>query len=89
MNDSLKQLRTDLMYVAERQKALEDSISEWSEFMTAELLKQGIRIHKHQISNRYFRSSLKETHKQHYEKFESLFLKIKQLFGKQKPKSKY
>ena len=81
MNE-LKQLRADLMYIAHRQRALENAISEWSEFMTSELLKQGIRISKHQISDRYFRSTLRETHKQHYEKFESIFLKIKQLFGK-------
>lgn len=85
----LKQLRADLMYLAKRQRALEDALSEWSEFMTAELLKQGIRIHKHKISDKYFKFSLQERHKEYYEKFDSIFLKIKQLFGKQKPKSKY
>lgn len=89
MSDSLKQLRTDLMYLARRQKALETAIEEWSEFMTTELLKQGIQIHKHKISDRYFKFSLQERHKEYYEKFESIFLKIKQLFSKSKPKSKY
>jgi len=39
---------------------------------------------KHQKADGYFQSSLKNTHKQYYEKFESLFLKINQLFGKRR-----
>ena len=101
--DKLTQLETDLLYLAKRQKIIEDavcrieyalqefnqSIAEWSEFMTIELLKQGIVIHKNKTSFEYFRNSLKDTHKEHYEKFESLFLKIKQLFGERKRKYKY
>jgi len=41
-------------------------------------------MEKHKTSDRYFQSSLKDTHKQYYEKFESLFLKVKQLFGEPK-----
>lgn len=86
MSDSLAQLRTDLMYLARRQKALEDAICEWTEFMTRELLRQGIKLEKYKTSNYYFKQSLKEKFKQDYEKFESLFLKIKQLFGERKAK---
>jgi len=101
--DELGQLKVDIIWLAKRQKIIEDAvihledtllefnkaIAEWSEFMTTELLKQGIQIHKHKISDKYFRNSLKETHKRHYEEFESILLKIKQLFGKRKPKTKY
>lgn len=99
MNE-LAQLRIDLQYLANRQKIIEDAVirienallefneatSEWSEFMTTELLRQGVRIHKNKKSFEYFRSTLSQTHKEYYEKFESLFLKVKQLFAKEKTK---
>ncbi len=82
MTTELEQLRADLMYLARRQKALEDAISEWSEFITRELLNCGIRLHKRQVGDHYFRESLKDKFKSDYEKFETLFKNIK-------PKKKY
>ena len=82
---SEKQLKADILWLAKRQRALEDAISEWSEFMTAELLKNGIRIHKHQTSDRYFKHSLQENFKKFFDGREDILLKIKQLFGKHKP----
>lgn len=73
------------MYLARQQKALEDAISEWSEFMTTELLKQGIQIHKHKISDKYFKFSLQENFKKLFNDREDILLKIKQLFGQRKP----
>lgn len=89
MSDSLKQLRIDLMYLARRQKALEDAICEWTEFMTRELLRQGIKLEKYKTTNNYFKQSLKEKFKQDYDKFESIFSGIKKLFGEHKRKYKY
>jgi len=89
MSDNLEQLRTDLMYLAHRQRALEDAMCEWTEFMTQELLRQGIKLEKYKTSNNYFKQSLREKFKQDYEKFESLFLGIKKLFGEHKRVSKY
>ena len=83
MNE-LEQLRFDLMWLARRQKALEDATSEWSEFMTVELLKNGIQLHKHKISDGYFKNSLKDKFKADYEKFESLFSTIHTYFDKKK-----
>lgn len=97
-----KQTEIDLLYLAERIKVLQDAVirtegailelghdlSEWSKFLTVETLKQSVQIHKQQKSDRYFRNSLKERHKENYEKFESLFLKVKQLFGGYKAKDK-
>ena len=90
MND-IDQLKVDLIYLAKRQKVIEDSvinledallayakeISEWSEFLTKELLKQGIQVNKYKKSHGYFRESLKEKFKADYEKFEILFSAIK------------
>lgn len=47
---------------------------DWSGLMHEEM-------EKHKKSDRYFQSSLKDTHKQYYEKFETLF---KRVFGKRK-----
>lgn len=94
----LEQLHTDLIYLAKRQKIIEDAvirtedalitlnkdISQWTEFMSTEFFKQGITIHKNKKTFTWFRSSLKETHKQNYEKFESLFRKIDLLYQKKK-----
>ena len=86
-----EQLRVDLMYLAHRQKALEDAISEWTEFMTVELLRQGVTLHKHKRSYAFFKRSLSETHKRNFEEQESISLKIKQLFNKvgRTPKDTY
>ena len=86
MNDSLRQLRTDVMYLAHRQRALEDAMCEWTEFMTRELLRQGIKLEKYKTTNNYFKQSLREKFKQDYEKFESLFLGVNTLFGNKKRK---
>ena len=89
---------SDIIYLAKRQKIIEDAvirledafitynkdIGEWTEFVSAELFKQGIKIHRHKKSFEWFRSSLKETHKQNYEKFERLFHKIDLLYDKKK-----
>lgn len=94
----LKQLRTDLQFLAERQKIVEDAVTriedalllynelanESFKFMFCEYFKVYSDLRKHIKSDRYLREALKETHKQNYEKFESLFLKIKQLFGEDK-----
>lgn len=91
MVDTLEQLKIDLLYLAKRQKVIEDAvinledalldfnkkISEWSEFMVAELLKQGIQIHKYKRSHDYFKESLKDKFKADFEKFETLFGAIK------------
>jgi len=69
----INQAYNDVIYLGMRQAALEDAIEEWSEFITAELLKQGIRIHKNKRSFEYFKGTLNMTHKQNYERFESLF----------------
>lgn len=96
--DKLLQLQTDITYLAKRHKIIEDGVirledallayaeevNEWSEFLTKEMLRQGVSIHKNKRSFEYFRSTLNQTHKQNYEKFESVFLKIKQLFGERK-----
>ena len=57
-------------------------ISQWSEFLTVELLKQGVIISKHKRSYGFFQRSLSETHKRTFEELESISLKIKQLFAK-------
>ena len=95
----LEQLRYDLIYLAKRQLIIEDAViraedclvetAEWTSFITAELLKQGITIHKNKKSFVWFRSSLKETHRQTYEKFETLFKKIDILYKKRKGYDKY
>jgi len=88
----------DLIYLAKRQKIIETAviniedallafgkdISEWTEFVNTELFKQGITIHKNKKSFEYFRSSLRETHKQNYEKMESLHSRVNSLFDKKK-----
>jgi hypothetical protein len=96
------QPNNDILYLAKRQKIIEDAvirledallalnkdISEWTTFVNSELFKQGVTIHKNKKRFEYFRSALKETHKQNYEKFESLFRKIALLFDKKKKGSK-
>ncbi len=93
---TIKQLQTDLIYLAKRSKILEGAIirledallayakesSEWSEFLNKEMFRQFCIIHKNKKSFVWFRSSLKETHRQTYEKFESLFHKIDLLYKK-------
>ncbi len=90
----IEQLHYDLIYLAKRQRVIEDAVihmedylietAEWTSFITTELLKQGIVIHKNKKLFVWFRSSLKETHRQTYEKFESLFKKIDILYKKRK-----
>ena len=98
MPDNIKQLQTDLMYLAQRQKVIEDAViqiedalliwgketSEWSEFLTKEVLKQGIGFFQNKRELNNFKKSLTYKFKEDYEKFESLFLKIKQLFGERR-----
>ena len=86
MND-LEQLRFDLMWLANRQRALEEALSEWTEFITVELFKQDIKLFKHKKSYNYFRESLKDKFKADYEKFESLFSTIHTYFDKKKQRS--
>jgi len=88
MNE-LTQFQFDLLWLAKRQRALEEALEEWTEFMTRELLRQGIKLEKYKTTNNYFKQSLKAKFKQDYEKFESLFSGINTLFGNKKPKSKY
>ena len=97
MNE-IEQLRYDLIYLAKRQRVIEDAVihmedaliaynkdmSEWTKFIAIEVFKQAITTHKNKKSFNYLRSSLKETHKQNYEKFESLFKKIDILYKKRK-----
>ena len=83
MNE-LTQLRTDLMYLAKRQAALEVALEEWTEFITTEIFKQDIKLFKHKKSYNYFRESLKDKFKADYEKFESLFSTIHTYFDKKK-----
>lgn len=92
----LDQVYKDLIYLAKRQRIIEDAvigietalvklekdISEWTEFMNTELFRQGITIHKNKKSFEYFRSTLRETHKQNYEKMESLYKRVNSLFDK-------
>ena len=75
----IEQLQVDLMYLARRMKASEEAIEAWTEFMTMELLQNGIQLHKHKTYDRYFKESLKERFKDNFEKFESLFQRIKYL----------
>ena len=99
--DELTQLKVDILWLAQRQKVMEDAviqiedallefnkaISEWSESLTKEMLKQGVTIHKNKRSFEYFKSTLSETHKQYYEKFESLFSTIHTYLDKKKQRS--
>lgn len=84
--DTIETLRNDLMYLARRQKALEDDIGEWTEFMTTELLKQGIVILKDKKSLDYFKKGLQFTFKENYEKLESLFSTVNKYFDERKAK---
>lgn len=59
------------------------SVSTQFEFMFKEFASLHNQLHKHKKSYNYFRESLKEKFKTDYEKFESLFLKVKQLFAKE------
>ena len=77
MNE-IEQLRVDLMYLAHRQRALEDLICEWSTFVSAELIRSHLNLIKYKKSIKYFQENLKQTHKQNYEKFESIFAKLKE-----------
>ena len=93
MPDNIEQLRTDLMYLAQRQKVIEDALliwgkemSEWSEFLTKEVLKQEVGFLRNKQEQNNFKKSLTYKFKEDYEKFESLFLKIKQLFGERRRK---
>ena len=73
----------DILYLGKRVKALEEDLQEWTEFMTTEMLKNGVRIHKNKTSFEYFRKSLNNTFKQTYEKFEGIFKRNK-IFDKKK-----
>ncbi len=75
MQDTIEQLREDLMYLAHRQRAFEDMISEWSEFASKELIISHLNLIKYKKSIKYFQENLKLTHKQTYEKFEFIFKK--------------
>ena len=86
--DTLEQLRVDLMYLANRQKALEDAfealaheIEAWSSFITEVHIRGGVNLIKHKRGDKYFKDSLKHTHKQTYEKFESVFKLIEGVRG--------
>lgn len=81
------------MKLGDRVTALEDlckelvnSVDEWSIFITDQYLKQGIQLHKHKNSDKYFKLSLSETHKRTFNELESISLKIKQLFKKVNPR---
>jgi len=96
MSDSLKQLRADLEKAKIDRDLLweclysyQDKLLEFGNSMVSYVSELFELLEKHQKEDCYFKTQLSETHKQYYEKFESLFLKIKQLFGKQRPKSKY
>ena len=52
--------------------------------MTMEIFRQYSIIHKNKKSFEYFRSTLRETHKQNYEKMESLYARVGSLFDKKK-----
>lgn len=94
----LDQVHRDLIYLAKRQRIIESAvinienalfafskdIGEWTEFMNTELFRQGITIHKNKKSFEYFRSTLRETHKQNYEKMESILARVNSLFDKKK-----
>ena len=84
-NYSLRQAYNDIFFLAERHVALEDAIAEWSEFLTAELLKQGVRNIKDKKGLEYFKKSLSHTHKQTFEKLETLFKIIKSEKGSDIP----
>ena len=87
----LEQLRIDLQHLAQRQKVIEDAIinledglvdffdstREWSEYLSKLVFKQEGTIFKNKKAFEWFKSSLSETHKQTFEKFESLFAIIK------------
>ena len=88
----------DLIYLAKRQAVIEKAVirledaliaygkgmSEWQEFMSMQVFGQYCTIGKNKRQFEYFRSTLKETHKQNYEKFEGLFRKIDLLYDKKK-----
>ncbi len=77
-NELAKWKELTVAYLKEQGKAT----SEWSEFLTAELLKQGIRIHKDRLSLGYFKRSLSATHKRTFDDMETLTAKVKGLFKK-------
>jgi len=95
--DSIKQLRVDLIYLAKRYKIIEDAfikledetvaivaalfdwekgLNEWTDFITTELLKQGISGYKDEKALEKFKGSLRYKFKADYDKFESLFSKV-------------
>ena len=101
--DTIEQLRADLMYLARRQRVIEDAVisiedgllaflketKEWQEFISMEIFRQYCIIHKNKKSFEYFRSTLRETHKQNYEKMESLLTRVNSLFDKKKKGAYY
>ncbi len=64
---SNKELFVDIMYVAKRQKALEDAISEWGQFITEEILKTAMSTMK---LDKKTKDSLKYTFKKRVYKYD-------------------
>ena len=101
--DKQTELQNDLLYLAKRQRIIEDAViniedgllaflketKEWQEFISMEIFRQSSIIHKNKKSFEYFRSTLRETHKQNYEKMESLHTRVNSLFDKKKKVGKY
>lgn len=98
MSKEIDQVNRDLLYLAKRQKITEDEIvilrdvildflnetKEWREFMSTEIFRQYCIIGKNKKSFEYFRGTLRETHRQNYEKMESLYTRVNSLFDKKK-----
>jgi len=78
-NYNIHQAHEDILYLGERIKAIEIALGEWSEFMTAEMIKHN--YDKRHMINRYFKQSVTENWKQIYEKFEDVYAKLNKLYN--------
>ena len=78
----VEQLRADLIYLARRQRAIEDELTEWSDYLTQEILRQALDTIKDREGLGKFKGYLSQKFKSDYDKLEGLFSKVNLILGK-------
>ena len=81
---NINQAFNDIIYLGHRQRAMEEALEEWTEFITTEIFKQDVKLHKHKKTYGYFKESLKYKFKTDYEKMEGILARVNSLFDKKK-----
>jgi len=84
----LKQAFNDILALAYTVREINTALSEWTEFMNTEMLRDMARNHKDRRSQAYFKKHLTDSFKGIYDKFEDVYGKFNTYFEKKKGKDK-